>query len=255
MMVFLSTGIDAKYLLMKLMKEYNYISGYRQYTSFGECGNICKENTVSCPSLLQFCSICRKNNGGECFNIEGQTFICSCKNVTCGNDCFGDNDCLYDERCRSSGTSICPKTCEKKHYRESCCNEKSAKCLACEQGISVKEFCRNILKNPKMMYSELYPECKGIQCVSDFVSSPWDTCNKCKCEDGRVTHNCTQFKTHSYTLGGSLETWLSKFYFIGCSGGPKHDGDLCDSEKNNCLEGFVCKDDGNMNGVGRCIPA
>ena len=36
--------------------------------------------------------------------------------------------------------------------------------------------------------------------------------------------------------------------------GPKHDGDLCDSEKNNCFEGFVCKDDGNMNGVGRCIP-
>ena len=107
-----------------------------------------------------------------------------------------------------------------------------------------------------MIYSELYPECKGIsklkcllipifvrynqsikeiisklnrirvianllpgiQCVSDFVSSPWDTCNKCTCEDGKVTHNCTQFKTHSYTLGGLLKTWLSKFYFIGCPG-------------------------------------
>ena len=51
-----------------------------QYTSFGECGNICRENTASCPSLLQFCTICRQNYGGECFNIEGQTFICSCKN-------------------------------------------------------------------------------------------------------------------------------------------------------------------------------
>ena len=36
--------------------------------------------------------------------------------------------------------------------------------------------------------------------------------------------------------------------------GPKYDGDLCDSKKNNCLKGLVCKDDGNQNGVGRCIP-
>ena len=125
MMVFLSTALDAKYMLMKLMKEYNHIGGYSmydyspgcqtsinfnwlkidyilnilikyvkstyfslwyifllagQYTSFGECGSICRENTVSCSSLLQFCTLCRKNYGGECFNIEGQTFICSCEN-------------------------------------------------------------------------------------------------------------------------------------------------------------------------------
>ena len=130
-MVFLSTGLNAKYMLMKLMKEDNDIGGYSmydyksgcqtatywnwlkidyilnsitiysswsstskaftfrydiffllsgQYTLFGECGNICRENTVSCPSLLQFCTLCRKNHGGECFNIEGQTFICSCEN-------------------------------------------------------------------------------------------------------------------------------------------------------------------------------
>ena len=31
MMVFLSTGLDAKYMLMKLMKEYNHIGGYSMY--------------------------------------------------------------------------------------------------------------------------------------------------------------------------------------------------------------------------------
>ena len=49
----------------------------------------------------------------------------------------------------------------KELYRKECCNERKANCLACEQGISVKEFCRRILQNPIMMYSNRYPECKG----------------------------------------------------------------------------------------------
>ena len=49
----------------------------------------------------------------------------------------------------------------KEPYRKECCNERKANCLACEQGISVKEFCRKILQNPIMMYSNRYPECKG----------------------------------------------------------------------------------------------
>lgn len=44
--------------------------------------------------------------------------------------------------------------------------------------------------------------------------------------------------------------WSDKYIVAG----PKYDGDLCDSSQNNCFEGLVCKDDGNQNGVGRCIP-
>ena len=58
-------------------------------------------------------------------------------------------------------------------YRKECCNERKANCLACEQGISVKEFCRKILQNPLMMYSNRYPECKGSLKISilQFIKS------------------------------------------------------------------------------------
>ena len=193
--------------------------------------------------------------------------------VVCGAECIGDHDCQFDENCRSLGTSICPQTCQKSKncyswilefllyinfclvsivitlvylykepYRKECCNERKANCLACEQGISVKEFCRKILQNPLMMYSNRYPECKGslkvsilqfrkslyfrmnihatwytfsgTQCKEDFVSSPWDTCNKCKCKNGKVTRNCQQTEMQ----GGLALMWQMSFYFIGCSG-------------------------------------
>jgi len=244
----LSSNMKPTFFLIVFL-NISRISG--QYTSFGECGNICRKDSLSCPSLREFCSVCRKLYGGECFNVRKKTYICKCEKVVCGAECIGDHDCQFDENCRSLGTSICPKTCQKKPYRKECCNERKANCLACEQGISVKEFCRKILQNPLMMYSNRYPECKGTQCKEDFVTSPWDTCNKCTCKKGKVTRNCQQTEMQ----GGLAMMWQMSFYFIGCSDGPKYDGDLCDSKKNNCLKGLVCKDDGNQNGVGRCIPA
>ena len=50
-----------------------------QYTSFGECGNICRKDSVSCPNLREFCSVCRKLYGGECFNVRKKTYICNCE--------------------------------------------------------------------------------------------------------------------------------------------------------------------------------
>ena len=54
----------------------------------------------------------------------------------------------------------------------------------------------------------------GTQCKEDFVSSPWDTCNKCKCKNGKVTRNCQQTEMQ----GGLAMMWQMSFYFIGCSG-------------------------------------
>ena len=51
-----------------------------QFTSFGECGHICRGLTHTCQSVREWCNVCRTTYGGECVNIQGATFQCVCEN-------------------------------------------------------------------------------------------------------------------------------------------------------------------------------
>ena len=54
----------------------------------------------------------------------------------------------------------------------------------------------------------------GIQCDGESVLSPWDTCNRCKCINGKVTKYCRQ----RGVIPGLLRNIYTTYNFIGCPG-------------------------------------